>query len=572
MRMKKMKIGTRLILGFGTILLLLSIVAGVSIIRLRKINSSLNQLTNVYNKRVQLANNMRNDIAVIKTSMRNIMVSTDTDYMKKQKTIIDETIKSYDEHKKECKGLIDTDKGKSLFNEVESNEKTAWPQIYDAANKSMDPNINQNILNSLVEKIESPESSWTDSIQSFVDYQNQLANDAAKKQNDATNYTVTLMYIVMAISMIITVLSAHIIRASILNQMKELLEAANKLANGELNFKVDVCSEDEIGQTFMALNNSIESLKNAVNIVKDESSVIVKGTDKIEQAFDSVASEISQVSGATENISASIEEASAAFEEITSMTTEVKGEADRTSEEIKDGVKLTLNIQRRAEGINRNTVDSKENIQSIYRESKQKLNEAIENVEVVKKVSEMADTILNISEQTNLLALNAAIEAARAGEQGKGFAVVAEEVRSLAEQSSCAVNEIQGNVNKVLNVVDDLSHSSQSILDVIETIVLKDYDNMIDISTSYKNDGNTLKDIIDKFSEVSENISKSIDQIVCSMDNVASSVTNIASASVQISSSVEEVNNKSSQVLSDTRSNVQSVERLSVFMERFKTE
>jgi methyl-accepting chemotaxis protein len=572
MRMKKMKIGTRLILGFGTIFILLSIVAGVSIIRLRKINNSLNQLTNVYNKRVQLADSMRNDIAVIKTSMRNIMVSTDTNYMKKQKSIIDETIKSYDEHKKEFKSLIDTDKGKSLFNEVESNEKTAWPQIYDAAIKSMDPNIDQNILNNLVEQIESPESAWTNSIQSFVDYQNQLANDAAKKQNDATNYTVTLMYIIMAISMIITVLSAHIIRTSILNQMKELLEAANKLANGELNFKVDVCSEDEIGQTFMALNNSIESLKNAVNVVKDESSVIVKGTDKIEQAFDSVASEISQVSGATENISASIEEASAAFEEITSMTTEVKGEADRTSEEIKDGVKLTLNIQRRAEGINRNTVDSKENIQSIYRESKQKLNDAIENVEVVKKVSEMADTILNISEQTNLLALNAAIEAARAGEQGKGFAVVAEEVRSLAEQSSCAVNEIQGNVNKVLNVVDDLSHSSQSILDVIETIVLKDYDNMIDISTSYKNDGNTLKDIIDKFSEVSENISKSIDQVVCSMDNVASSVTSIASASVQISSSVEEVNNKSSQVLSDTRSNVQSVERLSVFMERFKTE
>lgn len=572
MRVKKMKIGTRLILGFGIILILLSIVAGVSIIRLREINSSLNQLTNVYNKRVQLANSMRNDIAVIKTSMRNIMVSTDTDYMKKQKTIIDETIKSYDEHKKEFKSLIDTDEEKSLFDEVESNEKAAWPQIYDAVNKSMDPNINQNILNNLVEQIASPESAWTNSIQSFVDYQNQLANDAAKKQNDATNYTVTLMYIVVAISMIITVLSAHIIRASILNQMKELLEAANKLANGELNFKVDICSEDEIGQTFMALNNSIESLRNAVNVVKDESSVIVKGTDKIEQAFDSVASEISQVSGATENISANIEEASAAFEEITSMTTEVKGEADKTSEEIKDGVNLTLNIQRRAEGINRNTVDSKENIQSIYRESKQKLNEAIENVEVVKKVSEMADTILNISEQTNLLALNAAIEAARAGEQGKGFAVVAEEVRSLAEQSSCAVNEIQGNVNKVLNVVDDLSHSSQSILDVIETIVLKDYDNMIDISTSYKNDGNTLKDIIDKFSEVSENISKSIDQIVCSMDNVASSVTNIASASVQISSSVEEVNNKSSQVLSDTRSNVQSVERLSAFMERFKTE
>lgn len=572
MNVKKMKIGTKLILGFGTILILLGIIAGVSIIRLQEINSSLSELTNVYNKRVQLANNMRNDIAVIKTSTRNIMVSTDVDYMKKQKSVIDDTIKSYDQHKKEFKSLIDTDKGRSLFNKLESNEKTAMAEIYKAAVQSLDPNLDQNLLNNMVKQIESPETAWTNSIQSFVDYQSQLADDAAKKQNDATQYTITLMCFIIIASMVITALSFYIVRRSILNQMKQLLGAANKLANGELNFKVDVYTEDEIGQTFDALNNSIESLKNTVDIVKKESSIIVNGTNKIEQAFNNVTSEISQVSGATQNISAGIQEASAAFEEITSMTESVKEEADRTSEEIKSGVKLTLNIQERAESINKNTVDSKENIQSIYHESKQKLSNAIENVEVVKKVSEMADTISNIAEQTNLLALNAAIEAARAGEQGKGFAVVAEEVRTLAEQSSSAVSDIQQNVNKVLNVVDDLSHSSQSILDVIETIVLKDYDNMIDISTSYKNDGNALKKIIEEFSEVSENISGSIDQIACGMDNVASSVTNIASASVQISSSVEEVNLKSNQVLSDTRSNAQSVERLSEFIERFKTE
>ena len=200
------------------------------------------------------------------------------------------------------------------------------------------------------------------------------------------------------------------------------------------------------------------------------------------------------------------------------MVATVREEANRTSEETKGGVKLALDIQQRAESINKNALDSKENIQAIYFESKRKLDKAIEDVGVVTKVSEMADTILSISEQTNLLALNAAIEAARAGEQGKGFAVVAEEVRKLAEQSSCAVNGIQTNVTKVLSVVDELSNSSQSVLSVIETIVLKDYDNMLDISTNYKNDGNSFKNIIEKFSEVSENISNSINEIVDSMD------------------------------------------------------
>ncbi|MDP4145680.1 MAG: methyl-accepting chemotaxis protein [Bacillota bacterium] len=572
MNFKKVKIGTKLLAGFTAVLILLIIIASISIFRLIQINNSFNKLASVYNKRVQLADDMRNDIVTIKTSTRNIMVSTDVEYMKKQKSIIDETITNYDKHKKALQNLIDTTKGKTLFKEVENNEQTGLPVIYDAVVKSMDPNIDQDILNTLVTKIDSPESAWINSIQTIVDYQNQLADEAAKNENNSTRSTIQLMYVIVSISIVVAILFLYIIRKSILNQMKELLIATNRLANGELNFNVNVYTKDEIGQTFEALNNSIKALKNTVSIVKVESLHISEDINKIEQAFTNVSDEVSQVSASTQEISMSIEESSAAVEEITSMVSTVREEAARTSNETKDGVKLALDIEERAENINKNVLDSKENIQSIYNESKEKLDKAIKDVVVVKKVSEMADTILSIAEQTNLLALNAAIEAARAGEQGKGFAIVAEEVRKLAEQSSSAVTDIQSNVNKVLYVVDELSLSSQSVLNVIETTVLRDYDNMINISTNYKDDGNAFKNIIEKFSEVSQNISTSIDQIVNSINGVATAVTNIAAASDEISSNVVEVNNKSSQVLIDTKRNTESVERLYEHMQRFKTE
>ncbi len=89
-------------------------------------------------------------------------------------------------------------------------------------------------------------------------------------------------------------------------------------------------------------------------------------------------------------------------------------------------------------------------------------------------ITEISSTIRNVSEQTNLLALNAAIEAARAGEQGRGFAVVADEVRSLANRSGAAVEEISGLATEIRDNVDGvvaaLGQSSQLVADNIDSI------------------------------------------------------------------------------------------------------
>jgi methyl-accepting chemotaxis protein len=83
--------------------------------------------------------------------------------------------------------------------------------------------------------------------------------------------------------------------------------------------------------------------------------------------------------------------------------------------------------------------------------------------EAAHKIGEVTELINQIAGQTNLLALNATIEAARAGEAGKGFAVVASEVKSLANQTARATDEIAGQIKAIQSVTQETVNAMQQI-------------------------------------------------------------------------------------------------------------
>jgi len=110
---------------------------------------------------------------------------------------------------------------------------------------------------------------------------------------------------------------------------------------------------------------------------------------------------------------------------------------------------------------------------SISNESQQVSNSIDSLSTATSGINTFVSLINGISEQTNLLALNAAIEAARAGEQGRGFAVVADEVRTLAQRSAEATNEISTLIDKVNqemnNVVKGIEQVSGKCSEIKET-------------------------------------------------------------------------------------------------------
>lgn len=92
----------------------------------------------------------------------------------------------------------------------------------------------------------------------------------------------------------------------------------------------------------------------------------------------------------------------------------------------------------------------------------------VETVETAQKIGQVVLLIDDIAKQTNLLALNATIEAARAGEAGKGFAVVANEVKTLAEQTTQATNEIRKQIAAIQQATESSANSFEQIMHVID--------------------------------------------------------------------------------------------------------
>ncbi|WP_010299249.1 methyl-accepting chemotaxis protein [Clostridium senegalense] len=572
MNLKKIKLSNKLIIGFGVILILMTMISLTTIVKLNNVKKSLTEITVTNTEKQETATNMRACSNNISIAIRNLCISNSDEFMQKQKKTIDDNINKYMKLESELEKTITTEEGKKVVEEIKQSREKELSLINSSVKEGMRKNITGVEIEKIISNIEENGNEWKSDIEKMVDLMTTFNNEAAKKSDEAMDNLINITIILTTIAVLLGIGFGYIILLTIKQQMREVAEAAEKMADGDLMTNINSYSKDEVGQTVKALNNAIKKLKNTMISVKNESNSINESAKVTNELFSEVYAEVQQVSAATEEISAGMEQSSAAVQEVTAMANTVKSNADDSTNKAKEGLNLALNIQKKAEVINKNSSKSKENTEKIYELSKEKLGKAIDNAKVVQNILDMSNAILGISEQTNLLALNAAIEAARAGEHGKGFAVVAEEVRKLAEESSYAVADIQENVNKVLVAVDELSNSSQDVLAFIEKEVLKDYAELINTSIEYKKDGDTIKNLVETLAKSSEDVSYSVDEIAKSMEEVSSSVAQVTASSTEIAESISMVNNKNDMISSETDKNLEVASRLSKTVEQFKLE
>ncbi|MCG9751059.1 methyl-accepting chemotaxis protein [Vibrio brasiliensis] len=322
--------------------------------------------------------------------------------------------------------------------------------------------------------------------------------------------------------------------------IREVVERLNDIASGEgdLTQRLEVKSQDEIGQLAVGFNKFLDKLQSIISDVVDTTLQIGTTTQQSHVAAQ-------QTRASSDSQFKEVDLVATASEEMTQTAGLVVQNAEvavRAAEQANEAA---------ATGQNVIEVSQTEMIRLVDR-----MTAAVPVVEELAannaNITEILTVIEGISEQTNLLALNAAIEAARAGEQGRGFAVVADEVRNLASRTQDSVGEIRKVIENVQNGTRDVVQAIQDGNDLANDSAAQVQKAAAEISQIFEAIAsiNDMNSQIVKAAEEQQSVSAEVNQSVSNIRDLSAQILTQAEESEMVSTQIGDLSDKQQQLVS----------------------
>ncbi|WP_414691210.1 methyl-accepting chemotaxis protein [Noviherbaspirillum sp.] len=420
-----LKIGTRLAVAFGMLILLMIGITGLGIARLSTLADSTNLLAKKYYPRVALVNKVMDGVSLQAATLRNLMIIYDPDqaYIEQEKSeaIRKDIASNVDQLDK----LLLTKEEREIMGALQV-ERMKYLGARSDYLKLLGEDKRDQASQHLLKAVTPAQDLYFSRVKSLADLGGKLMDKGSADADAQYRESVMMMLGLAAVTILLAIAFSWWVARSITRPLHAAVKVAQTVAAGDLTSEIEVGSTDETGRLMQALKDMNASLARVVSEVR-------AGTDTITTASGEIATGNQDLSARTEEQASSLEETALSMEELTST---VRQNADN-ARQANQLAMCASEVACKGGVVVAQVVDTMQSINTSSR-----------------KIVDIIGVIDGIAFQTNILALNAAVEAARAGEQGRGFAVVAAEVRSLAQRSAAAAREIKELISNSVESVD----------------------------------------------------------------------------------------------------------------------
>ena len=525
--LKNFKIGSRLGLAFGLILLLMMVAGGYSLNKIRSLHTKIELIVKENIVNTADANDIISNLNIIARSLRNVFIDDKKEFWDAEnKRIIDSRKIIGDLLAKLDKAFKD-DQSKKMLKEV-SDARLLYIKSSEAFIEMVKKGEIDQARKSLFTDLRKAQADYIKEVNDLIVFQTEMAKKAGEAAATEADNSRILIGILLGKSLVASIIMAFFIIRSITTPVGKASTLAETMAKGDFTTKIDIKQKDEIGLMATSLNSMVEQLGSMIREV-------IGGVNKMTASSNDMAAVSKQLSSAARDTSERSAMVAAATEEMSTNIQSVSAAMEQSSANVNMVASSAEEMTATVNEIAQNAEKARSISEGAVKQSRLASEKMVLLGESARKIGRVTETITEISDQTNLLALNATIEAARAGEAGKGFAVVANEIKELARQTAAATVDIK-------NQIGDMQSTTATTVEDIEKIseVIAEINNVINgIATAVEEQSAASSEIANNVSQASQGIAEVNENVAQSTVVIADITRDIASINQQ-STQVEE--------------------------------